>query len=194
MALGQKTKVGIEKGDLLVSKSATAIKLLYLASPTGTVYDNVFNGDEIGYFTGVQKKHTATSTIYNEVVLINSVNADGSPNFNGTKYYFDSLMPFANQANPKYNYGSSFDWGSIAKIGAGIFTILGGILGNQNANTQADPNADTNTETVVTDEPQQSWLSKNWLYLLGGGLLISGITGLAVYLSRRAKTRKLKAA
>jgi hypothetical protein len=192
MALGTKTKVGIEKGDLLRSSSFTAIELRTGASETATIYDNVFQGDEIGYFTGKTIQDSKSGITYNEVVSINSLNADGSPNFNGTKYYFDSLMSYKNEANPKYNYsGSGFSLDKALGIGSSILTALGGIFGIINGTKQGTQTTDTNTaidKASGNQDTQPSWIAQNWLYVVGFFLAALGISGV-VYYSRKDKSK-----
>lgn len=192
MALGTKTKVGIEKGDLLRSSSFIAIELRTNASETATIYDNVFQGDEIGFFTGKTIQDSKSGITYNEVVSINSLNADGSPNFNGTKYYFDSLMSYKNEANPKYNYsGSGLTIEKALGLGSSILTALGGIFGIINGTKQGTQTTDTGTaidKASGNQDTQPSWIAQNWLYVVGFFLAALGISGV-VYYSRKDKSK-----
>lgn len=189
MALGTKTKVGIEKGDLIKSDSFSGIPLYPSASDSTAIYDTVFSGDEIGFYSG--KSTTNSGKTYYEVVPINSLNADGSPNFNGTKLYFDSLMPFKNEANPKFNYsGSGFSIEKAVGIGSSILTAIGGILGIINGGNNTTDATDTpttnNTKTPApTDEP--TWLQKNGLVLFGSILALFGIGGVVYFSVRKPK-------
>lgn len=192
MALGTKTKVGIEKGDLIRSNSFTAIPLYTEPKETATIYDNVFQGDEIGYYSG--KSTTTNGTTFYEVVSINSLNADGSPNFNGTRLYFDSMLPFTNEANPKYNYsgGSGFSIEKAVGIGTSILTAIGGIFGIING-TNTDQETESNTtngKTPTQPEPEQTWLQKNGLVLFGVILSVLGIGGVVFYATRDKKPKK----
>ncbi len=198
MALGVKTQVGKEKGDLLVATGFTGIELRTSPRKTATVYDNVFNGDELGFYTGKTSKDSGIT--FNEVVTINSLNTDGSPNFNGTKYYFDTAMPFKATANPKYNYSGSssggFDWGKAAGIGGSILTALGGIFGiisGNQATTEEEQAAIENIDTTQNPEPEPTWIQKNWIYLVGGLLTVGGLTGVIYYIRKdndKDKTKK----
>lgn len=192
MALGTKTKVGIEKGDLIRSNSYTAIPLYTEPKATASIYDNVFQGDEIGYYSG--KSTTNNGTTFYEVVPINSLNADGSPNFNGTRLYFDSMLPFKNEANPKYNYsGSGFNIDKAVGIGTSILTAIGGIFGiinGTNANNETENNTPVKTNTPANSPTEETWLQKNGLILFGSILSLLGIGGVVYYATRDKKPKK----
>lgn len=192
MALGQKTKVGIEKGDLIRSNSNSAIPLYTEPKETASIYDNAFRGDEIGFYSG--KSTTTNGVTFYEVVPINSLNADGSPNFNGTRLYFDSMLPFTNEANPKYNYsGSGFSIEKAVGIGTSILTAIGGIFGiiNGTNNTdQSDTPTNTKNNTPAQPQPEETWLQKNGLVLFGTILSLLGIGGVVYYATRDKKPKK----
>lgn len=196
MALGTKTKVGKEKGDIV-----KAVGIITLQELNGSVLvdaDTIYQTEIVGFFTGNVK--TIQGDKYDEVVLAGTINSDGSPDFTQPKYYYLEGMPVSFLANPDYDYSSgkvtttpkkSFDWlGAINNVISTIGSVLG--LIKKTDKTGSD-SSEESSETVVQDTPQQqTWLQTNMIYVIAlVGIALTG--GIIVYLSKKSERKKLQA-
>jgi hypothetical protein len=197
MALGTKTKVGKEKGDIV--KAVGTITLQELKGSVLSDADTIYSTEIVGFFTGLVK--TIQGDRYDEVILAGTIKSDGSPDFGRPKYYYLEGMPVSFLPNPDYDYSSgsevastpnkSFDW--LGAINSAINTV-GGILGLIKKKDKTVSDADSDSTTVSTDakSEEQSWLQKNMIYVISFvGIVLTG--GVIVYFFNRSEKNKAQA-
>lgn len=197
MALGTKTKVGKEKGDIV--KAVGIITLQELKDSVLVDADTIYQTEIVGFYTGTVR--TIQGDRYDEVILAGTIKSDGSPDFTQPKYYYLEGMPVSFLPNPDYDYAAveetagagtpkkSFDWlGTINNV----FSTIGGVLGLiKKTNKPAGDAGENDTQTVAqSDSQEQGWLQKNMIYVIAlGGIVLTG--GIIVYMSRKSARKQV---
>ncbi|WP_337044231.1 hypothetical protein [Emticicia sp. 17c] len=132
MAKGIKYFKTVEKGDILTAEETTKI---YELQENGSlkVIDTAFKGDLIGFYTGGMYKLNGIQ--YLEILTIDSVNTDGSINFERIPLYFKwDYSNVTYTPNPNYNYPDKpevtqqvgvITW--VADNSAKLWILIGGI-------------------------------------------------------------------